>query len=221
MPNPAQPASARQLSALDRLVSRVDSALRTLAGTHSEPLRSNPAAELPIPELSEPQRRHVAGLMRVNHAGEICAQALYAGQAATARLPRVQRAMQLAAKEEEDHLAWCEQRLQELHSHTSVLNPLWYSMSFSIGALAGIAGDRWSLGFVEETEMQVCAHLKLHLSELPETDERSKRILTQMHDDEAKHAAMAARAGAATLPEPVTKAMKIVASVMTRTAYHL
>lgn len=214
-------ATNRRLTPLDRLLGRVDSALRTLAGTHVDTLRPNPAQDTPVPDLAERERRHVAGLMRVNHAGEICAQALYAGQAATARLPRVQRAMQQAAKEEEDHLAWCEERLAELNSHTSLLNPLWYGMSFSIGALAGIAGDRWSLGFVEETEIQVCAHLKLHLAQLPEGDARTRRILEQMHDDEANHATMAAKAGAATLPEPVTTAMKIVAKVMTRTAYHL
>lgn len=209
----------RRYSLFDRLIGHGDTALRTLAGTHAGELRPLPGAEHAPAKLPEAERRHVAGLMRVNHTGEVCAQALYQGQALTARLPRVRRQMEEAAKEEEDHLAWCEQRLRELDSHTSVLNPVWYGMSLGIGALAGVAGDKWSLGFVEETEVQVCAHLSGHLARLPADDLRSKEILQQMREDEAKHAAMAKRAGAASLPPPVKKLMSAVAKVMTTAAY--
>ena len=159
--------------------------------------------------------------MRVNHTGEVCAQALYAGQAVTARLPRVRKAMEHAAKEEEEHLWWCESRLEELNAHTSIFNPAWYAMSFGIGAVAGIAGDRWSLGFVEETEIQVCEHINNHIEKLPEQDARTRKILNQMHEDEAKHANMARRAGAAELPRPVKKLMSAMSKVMTKTTYHL
>lgn len=209
----------RRYSLFDRIIGHGDVALRTLAGTHAGEVRPLPGAEYPAPDLPESERRHVAGLMRVNHTGEVCAQALYQGQALTARLPRVRRQMEEAAKEEEDHLAWCEQRLAELHSHTSVLNPVWYGMSLGIGAIAGVAGDKWSLGFVEETEVQVCAHLSGHLARLPAEDLRTRQIIEQMRDDEAKHAAMAKRAGAASLPPPVKKLMSAVAKVMTATAY--
>lgn len=215
------PSRSRQFSLFDRLINHTDDALRTIAGTHADNLRDNPAGEEPEASLSEPERKHTAGLMRVNHTGEVCAQALYQGQALTARLPRVQKSMELAAKEEEDHLAWCEDRLQELESQPSIFNPLWYAMSFGIGAAAGLAGDKWSLGFVEETEHQVCAHLDEHLEQLPAQDIRSKKILTQMNEDEAKHAAMAKRAGAATLPSPIKKLMTSVSKVMTTAAYKL
>lgn len=220
---PARPTAprARQYSLFDRILSHADSALRTVSGTHSDILRDNPATPIAAAELNQQEEKHVAGLMRVNHTGEVCAQALYAGQALTARLPRVQRAMSIAAKEEEDHLAWCEDRLKELDSHTSLLNPLWYGMSFGIGAAAGLVGDRWSLGFVEETEIQVCAHLNEHLAQLPKQDQRSRKILEQMHEDEAKHAHMARRAGATKLPQPVKKLMSAVSKVMTKTAYRI
>ncbi|MCG8668911.1 MAG: 2-polyprenyl-3-methyl-6-methoxy-1,4-benzoquinone monooxygenase [Pseudomonadales bacterium] len=206
---------------MDRLIKHSDDALRTIAGTHGELPREHPANETELPELDEKERKHVAGLMRVNHAGEVCAQALYAGQAATARLPRVRKSMELAALEEEEHLWWCESRLDELESHTSVLNPVWYAMSFGIGAAAGIAGDRWSLGFVEETEIQVCEHLNEHISKLPRQDERTRKILQQMHDDEAKHANMARKAGATELPTPVKKLMSTVSKVMTKATYRI
>lgn len=209
----------RRYSLLDRLIGQSDTALRTLAGTHAGDIRPLPGAEHPPVALAEAQRRHVAGLMRVNHTGEVCAQALYQGQALTARLPRVRRQMEDAAREEEDHLAWCEQRLAELDSHTSVLNPVWYGMSLGIGAIAGVAGDKWSLGFVEETEVQVCAHLSGHLARLPTEDLRSREIIEQMRDDEARHAALAKRAGAASLPAAIKKLMSAVAKVMTTTAY--
>ena len=211
----------RHYSLFDRLIGQADNALRTVARGHQGTGRASPVNDTDLPALSEPERRHVAGLMRVNHTGEVCAQALYQGQALTARLPRIRRQMEISAREEEDHLAWCEQRLDELHSHTSVLNPLWYAMSFGIGAGAGIIGDRWSLGFVEETEIQVCAHLESHLARLPQQDERSQKILTQMRDDEADHARKAKRAGAMRLPGPVRKAMKLTAKVMTKTAYRI
>jgi ubiquinone biosynthesis monooxygenase Coq7 len=211
----------RRYSLLDRLVQQSDTALRTLAGTHVRELRPLPSTDVPVPALADDQRRHVAGLMRVNHSGEVCAQALYQGQALTARLPRVARQMEQAALEEEDHLAWCEQRLRELDSHPSILNPLWYAMSLGIGAAAGVAGDRWSLGFVEETEVQVCAHLEGHLEHLPPADQRSRGILEQMREDEARHADMARRAGATRLPEPVRSLMGLVAKVMTRSSYHV
>ncbi len=159
--------------------------------------------------------------MRVNHTGEVCAQALYKGQAATARLPRIRRQMEISAQEEEDHLYWCQQRITELNSHTSFLNPLWYVLSFGIGAGAGVIGDRWSLGFVEETEHQVCAHLQGHLEKLPQKDERSRKILQQMQEDEARHAQTAHQAGAMALPFPVKKLMQSVAKVMTTTAYRI
>ncbi len=212
---------SRHYTLFDRLIGQADNALRTLAGGHSGSDRPNPAEQTEIPQLNPQQRRHVAGLMRVNHTGEVCAQALYKGQAATARLPRIRRQMEISAQEEEDHLAWCKQRLEELNSHTSVLNPLWYAMSFGIGAGAGVIGDRWSLGFVEETEQQVCAHLQGHMNHLPEHDQRSREILHQMHEDEARHALAARKAGAMTLPFPVKKLMTAVAKVMTTTAYRI
>ncbi len=185
----------RELSALDRALIRVDEALRLSAGSAPSPERENPAGDLAESGLDAGERQHVAGLMRVNHAGEICAQALYAGQAATARDDSVRDAMRQAAAEEFDHLSWCEDRLRELDSRPSVLNPLWYAGSFAIGALAGLAGDRWSLGFVRETENQVEAHLQEHMDRLPAGDARSQAILDQMKADEARHAVMAEEAG--------------------------
>ncbi|MAR91526.1 MAG: 2-polyprenyl-3-methyl-6-methoxy-1,4-benzoquinone monooxygenase [Pseudomonadota bacterium] len=211
----------RRYSLLDRVIGQADNALRTMGGGHPGTQRPDPAATAPVPNLDPTQARHVAGLMRVNHTGEVCAQALYQGQAQTARLPRVRRQMAKSAREEEDHLHWCEQRLRELNSHPSVLNPVWYSLSFAIGAGAGMVGDRWSLGFVEETEHQVCAHLQGHMARLPPEDERSRRILQQMHEDEAHHARVAHQAGAHRLPPPVRKFMRAVAKVMTTTAYRI
>lgn len=211
----------RNYTPLDRWLIRFDNALRLTAGGTPEPARPNPAADLPDLELELETREHVAGLMRVNHAGEICAQALYAGQAATARDDRVREAMQRAAAEEIDHLAWCESRLEELGSQPSVLNPLWYAGSFAIGAVAGLAGDRWSLGFVRETEIQVEAHLQQHLERLPPEDARSQAILDQMKTDEAQHAAMAEQAGARELPQPIRSAMALTAGIMKALAYRL
>jgi ubiquinone biosynthesis monooxygenase Coq7 len=211
----------RHYSTLDRIISAVDEALRISTGEAPAPQRQNPAGNLGSVELDEQQRRHVAGLMRINHTGEVCAQALYAGQAATARNDATRESMQSAADEEIDHLSWCEDRLKELDSRPSVLNPLWYAGSFAIGAAAGIAGDDWSLGFVKETENQVEAHLQDHLEGLPEGDARSQAILDQMKIDEAKHADMAEAAGARALPEPIRRAMAATADFMKALAYRL
>ena len=201
---------------LDALIRSADNALRALfAPAHA-------ARDLPLPpaaELSEPERRHVAGLMRVNHAGEIAAQALYHGQALVARSGSTRAFLLRAAAEEGDHLAWCEQRLHELGAGTSLLNPLWYAGSFAIGALAAAVSDRVSLGFVSETERQVEGHLDGHLATLPPQDQRTRRILEQMKTDEVGHADTADRAGAVRLPEPIRALMRATARVMTGTAY--
>ena len=211
----------RNYSKLDRLITSIDNALRISTGDAPVPFRENPAGDLAAADLDEDDRRHVAGLMRINHTGEICAQALYAGQAATAHHDATREAMQLAADEEIDHLSWCEDRLKELDSQPSVLNPLWYAGSFAIGAVAGIAGDDWSLGFVKETENQVEAHLQDHLEKLPEGDTRSQAILDQMKEDEAKHADMAVEAGARDLPQPIRRAMTFTADIMKALAYRI
>jgi len=209
------------LSPLDQLISGADRALRTVFSQAPRPSRVNPSVDLPETVHREQDRRHVAGLMRVNHAGEIAAQGLYQGQAATARLEEVRESMEQAAEEENDHLAWCEERLAELGSRPSVLNPLWYAGAFTIGAAAGLIGDRWSLGFVAETERQVVRHLDDHLGRLPEGDSRSRAILEQMKIDEQHHGAVAENAGAVKLPAPVRHLMGIVSRVMTRGAYRL
>jgi ubiquinone biosynthesis monooxygenase Coq7 len=211
----------RQLSSIDRAITLMDQALRMSAGFGPEPARANPAGNTPDADLDESTRKHVAGLMRINHTGEICAQALYAGQAATARNVEVKEEMNSAALDEIDHLAWCEQRLEELDDKTSVFNPLWYAGSFAIGAVAGIAGDGWSLGFLKETEIQVEAHLEDHLEQLPAEDKRSQAILDQMKTDEAKHAEMAAHAGAFELPEPIKDAMSFTSKIMKAVAYRI
>jgi ubiquinone biosynthesis monooxygenase Coq7 len=211
----------RNYSKIDRLIASIDEGLRVSTGEAPEPFRENPAGDLAPIDLDENQRRHVAGLMRINHTGEVCAQALYAGQAATARDDATRDAMQLAADEEIDHLSWCEDRLKELDSRPSVLNPFWYAGSFAIGAVAGIAGDDWSLGFVRETENQVEAHLQDHLEKLPESDTRSQAILDQMKIDEAKHAQMAQEAGARELPPPIRRAMTFTAGIMKSLVYRI
>ncbi|MDH5594464.1 MAG: 2-polyprenyl-3-methyl-6-methoxy-1,4-benzoquinone monooxygenase, partial [Gammaproteobacteria bacterium] len=183
--------------------------------------RTPPDTDLQQSELSKEEARHVAGLMRINHAGEVCAQALYQGQALTAKLPNVREKMERAAQEENDHLAWCENRLKELGDHTSYLNPFWYGGSFAIGALAGLAGDKWSLGFVVETERQVVKHLDSHLQQIPAQDEKSRAILEQMKIDEGHHATVALQAGGAELPTPVKKLMQTTSKLMTRTTYWL
>ncbi|MDH5191684.1 MAG: 2-polyprenyl-3-methyl-6-methoxy-1,4-benzoquinone monooxygenase [Gammaproteobacteria bacterium] len=211
----------RNLTPLDNLVMNFDQALRTVFGKPQVTERTPPDTDLQQSELSKEEARHVAGLMRINHAGEVCAQALYQGQALTAKLPNVREKMERAAQEENDHLAWCENRLKELGDHTSYLNPFWYGGSFAIGALAGLAGDKWSLGFVVETERQVVKHLDSHLQQIPAQDEKSRAILEQMKIDEGHHATVALQAGGAELPTPVKKLMQTTSKLMTRTTYWL
>jgi len=213
--------SHRHYSAADRLVFHADTALRTILGRPRTTERANPAEGIDEATLDEQQRQHVAGLMRVNHAGEVAAQGLYEGQALTARLADVREKMQRAAIEENDHLDWCEQRIEELGQHKSLLNPVWFLGSLAIGAIAGKIGDRWSLGFVAETERQVVKHLDEHLEQLPAQDQRSRAILEQMREDELHHATTALEAGGAELPEPVKKLMTLTSKVMTKTAYRL
>ena len=211
----------RRLSLVDRLISEVDSVMRTVTNQGHSAGRPSPSEGHTDTELPEKERRHVAGLMRVNHTGEVCAQALYQGQALTAKLPTVREEMQQAAEEEVDHLVWCEQRLRELDSHTSYLNPAWYGLSFALGAVAGAIGDKVSLGFVAATEERVCSHLKEHLQQLPEEDRKSQLILQQMLEDEQRHGENALQAGGTDFPPPVKDAMSAVAKVMTRSSYLL
>ncbi len=209
----------RKLTLLDQLVRSADNALRTLAGAHASPSQPSPATATADTEMSDTERRHAAGLMRVNHSGEVCAQALYQGQALTARLPAVRGDMEDAAREEEDHLAWCEDRLRELDSRPSVLNPLWYSLSFGLGAGAGLVSDRLSLGFVAATEDLVCQHLERHLRDLPAQDGRSRAVVTQMLEDEARHADKALAAGGLAFPNPAKRLMALASRAMTATSY--
>ena len=211
--------SERHYNLLDQVVIGFDQALGHAFGRESRAARENPGDVAGEEMAVIPERRHAAGLMRVNHAGEVCAQALYQGQGMTARDPIVKASMQDSAAEEVDHLVWCEQRLRELDSHTSYLNPVWYLGSFSIGAITGLLGDKWSLGFVMETEHQVVRHLQSHLEKLPRMDEKSRRILEQMKTDEGRHATVAMEAGAAELPPPVKKLMRLCSKVMTTVAY--
>ena len=211
----------RRLSLLDKLITEVDSVMRTVTNRGNSAGRPSPSEGHTDAELSERERRHVAGLMRVNHTGEVCAQALYQGQALTAKLPTVREEMQQAATEEVDHLVWCEQRLRELGSHTSYLNPAWYGMSFAMGAIAGAIGDTVSLGFVAATEERVCNHLRDHLQQLPDEDRKSQLILQQMLEDEQRHGESALDAGGTQFPGPVKDAMTTVSQVMTRTSYRI
>jgi ubiquinone biosynthesis monooxygenase Coq7 len=211
----------RQPSRVDQAIGQFDTLLRTLVPKAAQPYRPNPALQHEQPDLDETERKHAAGLMRINHTGEVCAQALYQGQAMTAKLEEVRDQMTLAAQEEIDHLAWCDQRLQELDSRTSLLNPLFYGLSFGIGAAAGKAGDKYSLGFVAATEDQVCHHLEEHFESLPAQDERSRSILRQMHEDEAHHADWALQAGGVEFPRPVKKVMTLLSKVMTKSVYRI
>lgn len=213
--------SFRNPSLIDHLIGQADRAIRTLTAGNKPVFNASPSAQLDETELNEEEKRQAAGLMRVNHCGEVCAQALYQGQAATAKLPKVRKDMEQAALEELDHLAWCEQRLGELDSRTSLLNPLWYGVSFTLGAGAGLISDRLSLGFVAATEDQVCNHLQSHLEKLPENDTKSREIVTQMLEDERHHAEEALAAGGANFPAPVKKAMTLVSNVMTKSSYYL
>ena len=210
----------RPLSPLDRLLVEAQRALTTTLGP-ARAERANPAGNRRDPRLDAGDRRHAAGLMRVNHTGEVCAQALYVGQAAVARDDATRAQLLAAAQEETDHLAWCADRLQELDSRPSLLNPLWYAGSWAIGFAAGLRGDGWNLGFVVETERQVEAHLEEHLETLPAGDERSRAILRTMKADEARHADHAEAAGARRLPRPVAAAMALASKVMKGVAYRI
>jgi len=205
---------------IDGWIAQVDRALRTV-GNVADASRASPADALPEAELTEPERRHAAALMRVNHVGEVCAQALYQGQALTARDARARGALERAAREEEDHLAWSEQRVRELGGRTSLLNPLWYAGAFAIGSVAGALGDRWNLGFLAETERQVEEHLSGHLERLPAEDARTRTLVEAMRADEARHRDTALRLGAAELPPPVKLAMRLASGLMTRVAYRI
>lgn len=211
----------RTVSLVDSAIMQCDTVLRTLLAGKTASMRSSPATKIEETALTSEERQHSAGLMRVNHTGEVCAQALYQGQALTAKLPNVRRDMQVAAIEEEDHLAWCQERLNQLGTSPSLLNPLWYGLSFGIGASAGLISDKLSLGFVAATEDQVCQHLENHLESLPENDKASQAIVAQMKEDEAEHSAMAKEAGGITFPPPVKKAMSQLAKVMTWASYRL
>jgi len=203
---------------LDGLIVEFDKGLRALfSQAHS--VRAYPDAGMAEADLSDSEKSKSAALMRVNHCGEICAQALYQGQALTARDPQVQRKLGEAAQEETEHLAWTAQRVHELGGHVSVLNPLWYTSSLAIGVVAGLLGDKWNLGFLAETERQVGAHLQSHLDKLPENDAKSRAVVQQMYLDETGHAEMAVNLGATELPLPVRLAMQLSGKVMTRTAY--
>ena len=205
---------------LDSLLTAADTALRTLSGANHA-ARPCPLAEDRDKELEASQRRLSGALMRVNHVGEVCAQALYTAQALSTRDPALRARFEHAAKEETDHLAWTQQRLRELGAHTSLLNPLWYAGAFGIGLVAGRMGDAISLGFVVETERQVEQHLEQHLQRLPDADQASRAVVMQMKLDEARHGAQAQAAGAATLPRGVRQLMRLAARVMTTTAHHV
>ena len=205
---------------VDNLVLGLDRALRTLSGAYIAQ-RPNPGAEAAQLELDEAERKHAAGLMRVNHTGEICAQALYEGQALTAKSDQARKTLLDAASEERDHLAWCRNRLDELDGQPSLLAPLFYGASYAMGALTGLAGDKVSLGFVEATEDQVVAHLDRHLEELPAADHKSRAILDQMREDEAIHGAQALDQGGEVFPAPVKQVMSLISNIMTRTTYRI
>ncbi len=210
---------SRHITLVDRLIGGLDHALRTIAGPAPICGPASPGGRIPERELTDAERRLAGRLMRVNHAGEIAAQALYQGQAVGAHAPEVREKMEQAAREENDHLRWTDERVRELGTHTSYLAPLWYGGSFTIGVLAGVAGDRWSLGFVAETEHQVVAHIDAHLERLPHTDDRSRAILERMRADESRHATVAIEAGAAELPSLVRSLMTATSRLMTRTAF--
>jgi ubiquinone biosynthesis monooxygenase Coq7 len=203
---------------LDDLITAFDKGLRTVFAP-AQSLRPVPGEELAEAEMTGEQRAHAAALMRVNHSGEICAQALYQGQALTARNPGAKAALERAAQEETEHLAWTERRIGELGGRKSLLNPAWYAGSFAMGALAGLLGDRWNLGFLAETERQVVKHLEGHLQRLPAADEKSRAVLEQMREDEARHATSAITHGGGELPEPAKLAMRLSSKVMTETAF--
>ena len=208
------------MNSVDRLIGELDRALRAVAGVaHAN--RPSPAEGVADKEITDEERVHAAALLRVNHVGEVCAQALYQGQSLTARDPAARQALEQAAREEEDHLAWSAERIRELGGRPSLLNPLWYAGAFAIGAVAGALGDRWNLAFLAETERQVEEHLGGHLEELPPEDARTRAVVQAMQADEARHRASAIELGAAELPEPVKRAMRLASRVMTTVAYRV
>lgn len=208
------------MASVDGLISGFDRALRAVTGVH-DARRPSPGRQVAEGELTESQRAHAAALMRVNHVGEVCAQALYEGQALAARDPRTRASLEQAASEEQDHLAWCAERIEELGGRLSLLNPVWYAGSFAIGAAASALGDRWNLGFLAETERQVEAHLTGHLEQLAAPDARTRAVVDAMRADEAKHRQTAIGLGAAELPPPVQAAMRLAAKVMTTVSYRV
>lgn len=212
---------SRNFTSADQLLLNVDQALRTLFGKPQLTERPNPAQGVAETDMDKQQQEHAARLMRINHTGEVCAQALYQGQALTAHDPATRENMQRSAEEENDHLDWCEQRVNELGGRLSVLNPLWYAGSFAIGATAGAIGDKWSLGFVAETEKQVESHLEQHQAQIPAADLRTHAILQQMKDDEIEHGKKAMAHGGVDLPQPIKFAMQATSKVMTKSVYYL
>ena len=211
----------RNYTPFDQLIMNADTALRTLFGQPAVTHREYPANDISDSDFSEQDRKHITGLMRINHSGEVSAQALYQGQSLSSKNPDIREKLQQAALEENDHLDWTKNRINELGGHTSLLNPLWYGGSFAIGAFAGAIGDKWNLGFLAETEHQVVEHLESHLNKLPGGDLRSRAILEQMKIDEEKHATTAIDHGAAELPPPVKTLMAAMSKVMTGTAYYI
>lgn len=213
--------TARPLSKIDHLLLSVDKALRAVVPYSNPSSRPLPVSSDEIPELSITESRHVAGLMRINHTGEVCAQGLYHGQAFTAKDETVKQAMHQSATEEVDHLVWCETRLDELGSHPSVFTPLWYGMSFGLGAVAGAISNEFSLGFVAETEAQVSEHLQDHIAQLPAQDQRTREILAQMDIEELHHRQLALDNGGAALAPPIRRSMRFMANCMKSAAYHI
>jgi ubiquinone biosynthesis monooxygenase Coq7 len=209
----------RTFSALDQIIGVLDHGLRLSFGPPPLAERETPAADLPESDLASAELAFAGSLMRVNHSGEICAQALYQGQALTAHSAEVREKLERSAQEENDHLAWTAQRIDQLGTHTSYLNPLWYAGSFAVGAIAGLVGDRWSLGFLAETERQVVEHLSGHLARLPAEDQRSRAVVEKMREDEGRHATVAIEAGASELPAPIKRLMRATARIMTTTAH--
>lgn len=209
----------RRYSPIDHFLINVDTGMRTVLGRPKVTERPNPAEAVVEADIDESDRDLAGRLMRINHSGEVAAQGLYQGQALTARLPEIREKMERAAMEENDHLDWCASRIKDMGTHTSYLNPLWYFGSVVIGAIAGKAGDKWSLGFVAETEHQVVRHLDEHLEQINSEDKKTRVILQQMKEDEAKHATTALHAGGAPLPSPIKSIMKLTSKVMTRTAF--
>ena len=209
------------MNLIDLLINEVDKGLKYSTQNYQTETRPYPADEVEQESLNELEKNHSAGLMRVNHSGEVCAQALYRGQAITAKLEDTRTKMEQAASEELDHLSWCNKRLEELNNKPSVLNPIWYGMSFSIGAVAGLIGDNWSLGFVHETEEQVVKHLDSHLDKLSKKDLKTKSVIEQMRIDEEQHSHDALEAGAEILPDEIKNLMSKFAKVMTNSSYHI